>query len=295
MGATSRRLLPKVTHLEKVLWPDPGYTKADYLAYLHAVAPALLPHLAGRPLVLTRYPHGCEGKSFYQKNLPAGAPVWLQAFPFVHREREVRYLLCHDEESLLWLGAQAALEFHPWLSRAAHPEFPDLMVVDLDPMAPSGFEDARAVAGVVRDLLDRVGLRSYPKTSGATGIHIFVPIVPRYPFRRVAETVRRIGLALLRLWPDRITLERAVSRRAGRVYVDHLQNALGKTLVSVYCPRPLPGAPVSTPFAWSELPHVRPEAFTLRTVPPRLARLGDLFAGTLAPRTQTLERLEACL
>jgi bifunctional non-homologous end joining protein LigD len=293
MAATLDRI--EVRNPDKVLWPDPGYTKADYLAYLLAVAPALLPHLRGRPLVLTRYPDGCGGVSFYQKNLPPEAPAWLPAFPYRHRERTIRYLLCHDEACLLWLGAQAALEFHPWLSRVERPESPDLMAIDLDPMAPAGFDDARAVAAVVRDLLDRVGLRGYPKTSGATGIHILVPIAPRYPYRRVAEAVRRIGLALLRLWPRRVTLERAVSRRSGRVYVDYLQNAPGKTLVGVYCPRPLPGAPVSAPFRWSELATVRPEAFTLATVPERLARHGDLFAGALEARTQTLEELEAWL
>jgi bifunctional non-homologous end joining protein LigD len=281
-----------VRNLDKVLWPQGGFTKADYLAYLRAVAPVLLPHLRDRPLVLTRYPEGADGPWFYQKNVPPGAPAWLQRFPFRHGDRVVEYLLCHDEAALLWLGTQAALEFHPWLSRRQHPDQPDLAVIDLDPMPPAGFDEARQVALVVRDLLGRVGLEAWPKTSGATGVHLYLPLIPRYSFREVAEAVRRLGRVLLRLWPERVTLERPVARRAGRVYVDYLQNARGKTLVSVYCPRPLPGAPVSTPVSWGELRWCAPGAFTLATVPDRVRRLGDLFADVLRLR-QPLEPLVA--
>lgn len=289
------RALAELAHPDRVLWPEPGYTKADYLAYLEAVAPALLPHLRARPLVLTRYPAGYGGKSFYQKNLPETAPRWLQTFTFTQGRRPIRHLLCHDVAALRWLAAQAAIEFHPWMSRVDHPDFPDLMAIDLDPTAPADFEDARQVAGVVRELLARVGLRGYAKTSGATGIHVMVPIVPRYRHQRVAAAVRRIGLALARLWPRRVTLERSVAKRDGRVYVDFPQNGLGRTLVGVYCPRPLPGAPVSAPFDWSELDRVQPRELTLATLPARLAHRGDLFAGTLEPRTQGLEELEAWL
>lgn len=274
---------------DKPLWPEaepdgagPGLTKRDFAAYLVAVAPALLPHLRDRPLVLTRYPHGAAGPWFYQKNLPEGAPAWIQTYTFRGRGgRAIRYVLCHDERTLLWLAGQAAIEFHPWLSTTAAPELPDRLVVDLDPMAPATFTDARPLAAAVREILDRAGLRGYPKTSGATGIHIFVPIAPRYSYRAVQSLVRAIGAALLRAWPERVTLERAVSRRAGRVYVDYLQNAQGKTLVAPYAPRPLPGAPVSTPFAWGELATARPGAWTLRSVPARVRARGDPFSGVL--------------
>jgi bifunctional non-homologous end joining protein LigD len=286
---------PALTNPDKPLWPDVGLTKHDYAAYLLAVAPALLPHLRQRPLVLTRYPEGAGGPWFYQKNLPQGAPEWIETF--THRARggrPIRYVLCHDERTLIWLAGQAAIEFHPWLATTAAPDLPDRMVIDLDPMAPATFEDARTLAAAVREILERAGLRGYPKTSGATGIHVFVPIAPRYTYRAVQAVVRGIGLALLRAWPGRVTLERAVSRRAGRVYVDYLQNAPGKTLVSAYAPRPLPGAPVSTPFPWDELAGIRPGDWSIRTVPARLRARGDPFAG-VRDGGQELEPLAALL
>jgi bifunctional non-homologous end joining protein LigD len=271
---------PALSNPNKPLWPDVGLTKRDFAAYLVAVAPALLPHLRNRPLVLTRYPHGAGGPWFYQKNLPEGAPDWIETFTHTSGAgRAIRYVLCHDERTLVWLAGQAAIEFHPWLATTAAPERPDRMVIDLDPMAPASFEDARPLAAAVREILARAGLRGYPKTSGATGIHIFVPIAPRYSYREVQAVVRGIGTALQRAWPERVTLERPVARRAGRVYVDYLQNARGKTLVSVYAPRPLPGAPVSTPFHWEELARVRPEAWNLRSVPARVRARGDAFSG----------------
>jgi bifunctional non-homologous end joining protein LigD len=268
---------------DKVLWPQGGFTKGDYAAYLLAVADVLLPHLRGRPLVLTRYPEGADGPSFYQKNLPAGAPDWIPTYAERSRSgRLIRYVLCHDERTLVWLAAQAAIEFHPWLATTADPERPDRLVIDLDPMPPAGFEEARLLAAAVRTLLARAGLRSYPKTSGATGIHVFVPIRPRYPYAALQAVGRAVGEALRRSCPERVTLERAVARRAGRVYVDYLQNARGKTLVAPYAPRPLPGAPVSTPFPWDELGSVRPAELNLATVPQRVRERGDAFAGVLA-------------
>lgn len=287
--------LAALPHPDKVLWPDPGYTKRDFAAYLAAVAPVLLPHLRRRPLVLTRYPDGAAGSSFYQKDTPATAPAWLRTFAYRGRGgRTIRYLLCEDAPTLIWLAAQAAIEFHPWLATTADPERPDRLVIDLDPMAPAGFADARPLAAAVRTLLERAGLRSYPKTSGATGIHVFVPIAPRYPYAAVQAVVRAIGVALDRAFAGRVTLERAVARRAGRVYVDYLQNAQGKTLVAAYAPRPLAGAPVSTPFGWDELWDIEPAEHTLVSVPARLRARGDPFSGVL-DGNQALEPLAGLL
>jgi len=290
----------RFTHLDKPLWPPaPGSgagptTKADYLAYLEAVAPWALPHLRSRPLVLTRYPHGALGASFYQKNLPESAPEWLPRFRDDHPTadgRHIRYLVAAAPADLLWLGQQAALEFHPWLSTAAAPGLPDRAVIDLDPMAPAGFEEARAVARLASEILRAAGVRAWPKTSGATGIHCFIPIRPERPYRDVAAILRGLGELLLRLWPGRVTLERAVARRAGRVYVDYLQNARGKTLCAAYSPRPIAGAPVSMPIDWSELDSVRPEMWTVRTAPARLRERGDAWADLPGAPPQDLEAL----
>ncbi len=287
----------RLTHLDKVLWPParpggPSWTKGDYLHYLRAISPHVLPHLRGRPLVLTRYPDGALGPSFYQKNLPATAPGWLPRFRQASASgRAIDYLVAASLSDLLWIGQQAAIEFHPWLSTCAYPEQPDRAVVDLDPMPPAGFEDARAVAALVRELLDRAGVASWPKTSGATGLHLFIPIRPIHTHRQVALVMRALGELLLRLWPERVTLERRVALRAGRVYFDYLQNAHGKTLCGPYSPRPLPGAPVSTPLEWAEVADVRPESFDLRAVADRLAAGRDPFAGLCQAPPQDLRAL----
>lgn len=287
----------RLTHLDKPLWlPATPHaapvTKGDYLAYLRAVAPHALPHLRDRPLVLTRYPHGADGTSFYQKNLPTTAPAWLPRFR--HRAahgREIAYLVAEEEADLLWLGQQAALEFHPWQSTTHAPDQPDRAVIDLDPMEPSTFEDARQVARLVAQILRAAGVRAWLKTSGATGLHAFIPIRPERTHQEVAAAIRALGELLLGLWPERITLERPVAKRAGRVYVDFLQNAAGKTLCAAYSPRPLPGAPVSMPISWAELDTVRPGDWTLRTVPLRLASQGDAWHDLPAAPPQDLEAL----
>ena len=275
---------PRLTHLDKVLWPPSpeapcGFSKGDLVRYLAAVAPYVLPHLTDRPLVLTRYPHGITGSRFYQKNLPATAPAWLTHY--THRSgsgRLVRYLVARAPVDLVWLGQQAAIEFHPWLAQTEDPEHPDRAVIDLDPMPPSGFEDARDVARVVAGILAWAGIRFWVKTSGATGLHFFIPVRRGPRWREVADAIRAVGIMVAHRWPARVTLERAVQRRGGRVYFDYLQNGPGKTLCAPYSPRPLPGAPISMPIAWSEVDRVDPGRWTLATVPPRLAAAGDAWA-----------------
>lgn len=275
-----------LSNLDKPLWPEDGITKAHLLAYLRAAAPRLLPHLRGRPLTVVRYPDGIHGERFFQKDCPEHAPPWVRTF--AHRAsgsgRVIRFVLCDDLPTLIWLGNLACLEFHPWLSTAREPSRPDLAVIDLDPAPPAGFAEARAAALLVKQLLDGLGLAAFPKLSGATGVHVYVPLEPRHGFREVAAFVQALGRALLRRRPDLITLERSVGRRAGRVYVDYLQNGPGRTMVCAYSPRALPGAPVSCPVTWEELAQASPADFTLRTVPARLARRADPFAGTLALR-----------
>lgn len=274
----------ELSNLDKPLWPEDGITKADYLAYLRAVAAHMLPHLRDRLLVVTRYPDGIHGEGFYQKDCPDHAPSWVATAPYWSRDsrRWIRFVLCQDTATLIWLGNLACLEFHPWPARAADPDRPDRAVFDLDPAPPLGFEEAREAAFLVRAALEALGLRSWPKTSGATGIHVCVPIAPRHRFPQVAAFVRAVAELLLRRRPELLTLERAVARRRGRVYVDYLQNARGKTIVAAYSPRPLPGAPVSCPVTWEELESCRPENFHLRSVPERLRSRGDPMAPLLA-------------
>lgn len=274
-----------ISNLDKVLWPDAGVTKGDLIHYLLVMSPYLLPHLEGRPLVLTRYPDGATGESFYQKNTPEHAPDWLQTWEDVTHPTEsgriLRYVVCNDRATLAWLGNQAALELHPWYSRSEAPDQPTVAVIDLDPAEGTDFEDARRVAFWMRGLLDAVGLRSYPKTSGATGLHLYIPLGPGHTYPQVVEFTRRLCTFAVSLWPQLTTVERPVANRTGRVYLDFLQNGRGKTLASVYSPRPVPGATVSCPLTWDEVATARPEQFTVRTMPQRVAQRGDLFAPVL--------------
>ncbi len=270
-----------MTNLGKVLWPENNYTKADLIQYLTGIAPVLLKHLRGRPLVFTRYPDGIDGDWFYQKDCPDYAPDWLGTFAHRGEEREIRFILSESVRDLAWIANQAAIEIHPWLSRVDSIDYPDFAVFDLDPAPPASFTDVIDVARTVKACLDHLGLRSYPKTSGATGIHVYVPIKSIYPYTVAASFVKAVAELIERAMPGRTTIERAVRNRTGRVYIDYLQNIKGKTIVGPYIPRPLPGAPISTPFAWDELDGLDPAHFHINSVPARIGSVGDLFEPVL--------------
>jgi bifunctional non-homologous end joining protein LigD len=270
-----------LSNLHKVFWPGEGYTKGDMIEYYVSVAPYLLPHVAGRPLNLTRFPDGIDGKHFYQKDIPETAPPWVTTFHIPHTDHFVNYCLADSPATLAWLAQWGCLEIHPWLSRVDALDAPDYAVFDFDPSEPAGFPEAVEIAFLVRRVLGEFGLRAYPKTSGATGVHVYLPIVRRYSYKEVERFVGRVADLIHQIVPDRTTRERTVAKRRG-IYIDHLQNIKGKTLASVYSLRPRPGATVSAPVTWEELPGVRPEQFNIRTVPERLGRLGDLFAPALS-------------
>ncbi|HHT02340.1 MAG TPA: DNA polymerase domain-containing protein [Firmicutes bacterium] len=286
----------KLTNLEKEFWPESGLRKADLVAYFHQVADYLLPHLRGRPLVVTRYPDGVAGKSFYQKNLPEHTPDWVARVAIFseHSDRTINYCLVEEAATLVWLGNQGGIELHPWFSRINSLDKPDLAVIDLDPAPPAGFEEARQTALLVKKLLDKIGLKGFPKTSGATGIHIMIPVQPLYEYDLVRLVMERIGAVLLRTVPDLVTMERQVNKRNGKVYIDYLQNIRGKTVVSAYSPRPLPGAPVSTPCTWEEVGHIQPQAWNIRSVIDRLKQQGDPHADIMANQ-QRLEMAQKAL
>jgi len=271
----------RLTNLDRVLWPGDGFTKEDLIRYLVEMAPFIIPHLRDRPLVLTRYPSGIHGDSFYQKNTPETAPGWLPTFAYAgpRSGRTIEYLLCDHPAVLAWLGNQAAIETHPWFSRTGDVEHPDIVCFDLDPVEPAGFDDCRHVAGLVREALASFGLQAWPKTSGATGLHLYVPVKPQYSYPEIAASVGRICDAVHQITPGTTTRVRKVADRPpGTVYLDHLQNVLGKTLAMAYGPRPRAGAPVSAPVTWNEVETVRPGELTILTMPSRAKAAGDLFA-----------------
>lgn len=263
----------RFTHPEKLLWPEDNITKEDLLKYFVSVSDPLMHHLSHRPLSFTRWPDGIEGKRFYQKNPPSGTPPWIPTFSW----QSTRYLLLSERATLAFFAQMGMLEIHSWLCREPDIEHPDLAVIDLDPMPPYGFEAARRVALLVQTSLRELNLHGFLKTSGATGIHIFIPLIPERDSRSVAQAVRRLGEVLKKVSPVPIALERRIKDREG-VYFDFGQNAPTRTMVAPYSPRPRPGAPVSCPLWWEELSEVDPQLLNLRTVPDRLKSRGDPWA-----------------
>ena len=286
----------RLSNLDKTFFAADGYTKGDLLQYYASVAPLLLPHLADRAIVLARFPDGADGPWFYEKEAPSHKPGWLATAPLhsAHRGAPINFVTAPDTESLLWIANLGAIEIHPWLSRIATAEQPDFAIFDLDPADGATWEQVVDVARHIDLLLERLGLAGYPKTSGATGLHVYVPIDPEYPYGRVRRLVETVGRMLAAADPGNVTMEWDIPKRRGKVFVDHNQNVGGKTIASVYSVRPRAGAPVSTPILWTELDRVRPEQFTIATIWDRLQRHGDLFAPVLRGG-QRIEGAEAAL
>jgi len=285
----------RLGNIDKPFFPD-GYTKGDLLQYYASVAPLLLPHLASRAIVMSRYPDGAGGQMFYEKQAPGHAPEWLPTAPLYseHRGDAIDFVTAPDAASLLWIVNLGAIEMHPWLSRVASADRPDFAIFDLDPADGATWDDVVAVGRMVEVALRRLGLEGYPKTSGATGLHIYVPLEAVHPFSRVRGFVEAVGRLIVAADPTLATMEWDIPKRTGKVFIDHNQNVGGKTIASVYSVRPRPGAPVSTPILWDELESTNPGQFTIETIWDRIARFGDLFAPVLRGG-QTLDAAEDAL
>jgi bifunctional non-homologous end joining protein LigD len=286
----------RLSNPDKPFFTADGYTKGDLVQYYASIASTLLPHLSGRALSMSRYPDGADGPSFYEKQCPSHAPEWLVRAPIhsSHRGEPIEFCTTPDRESLMWVANLGCIEMHPWLSRVVHPDMPDFAVFDLDPQEGATWEQVRYVAGLVNVVLERLGLAGYPKTSGASGMHIYVPLEPRHDYRRVREFVAAVGRMIAAADPDAATMEWDIPKRGPRVFIDHNQNVGGKTIASVYSVRPEPGAPVSTPLRWDEVDEVVPGDFTIASIWNRLREHGDLFAPALAGG-QVLDGAEAAL
>ena len=266
----------ELTNVGKVFWPDDGYTKGDLLAYYRAVAPWLLPHLRNRPLVMTRYPDGITGKSFFQKDAPGFRPKWIRTERMWSEEtqREIDYFVCDDEASLLYVINLGSIPLHLWASRVPTLERPDWCVLDLDPKG-APFEHVVEVARTAKRLCDRIRLPLLVKSSGSSGLHLLVPLGRQCTHEQSRSLGELLARCLVGRLPEIATIVRQVSRRDGRVYVDYLQNGSGKLIVAPFSARPLPGAPVSVPLAWREVtPKLDIRKHTIRTVPGRMRKLG---------------------
>jgi bifunctional non-homologous end joining protein LigD len=287
----------RFTNLGKVFWPAEGYTKGDLIRYYDAVAPLLLPYLWDRPLVLTRYPDGITGKSFFQKDAPDFVPSWVRTERIYSKdaEREIDYFIVNDAPTLSYVINLGTIPLHLWSARLGSLDRPDWLILDLDPKG-APFTDVVAVAQALHRILDELRLPSHVKTSGATGLHVLLPLGARYSHEESRTFARLLALLAVEAVPDISTVARPIRSRAGKVYLDFGQNGHGRTIVAPYSVRPLPGAPASCPLRWSEVtPALDPASFTIRTLPGRFARMADPLTPVLAgsiDMAAALSRLE---
>jgi bifunctional non-homologous end joining protein LigD len=284
----------KFTNLNKVFYPDDGYTKRDVLNYYAAIAGLILPHLKDRPLSLKRYPNGITKDYFFQKDVPESFAEWLRTelIDSEHNHGRINYVFADNPAGLLYLVNLGCIDQNPWMSRSPNLDNPDFILIDLDPQE-CPFEKIVDAALLVKSVLDEIGLTGYPKTTGGRGLHIYVPVEPVYSYQETRTFAEVIARLVFDRKPDLFTTPRSVSKRqTNRVYFDYLQNGKSKTIAAPYVLRAYRGAPVATPLAWSEVRHgLQPSQFHIGNVRPRFAEKGDLFAGVL----KQPQRLEEAL
>jgi bifunctional non-homologous end joining protein LigD len=278
----------ELSNLDKVFWPEEGYTKGDLIQYYLEVGAYLMPYLKQRPAILQRFPNGLLDAGFYQQHIEK-APPFVKTIRLENQVgRFLEYAIYANRASLIYLVNLGTITQNPWHSRVANLDHPDYIVFDLDPHS-APFANVLEVALGLKAVLDERGVRGYPKTSGSSGVHIYVPIRPGYEYDQVKVFAEETSRLVVTRLPKIATLERRIAARdRNQVYVDWQQNARGKSAASVYSVRARPGAPVSTPVTWNEISSgVQISDFTMRTVPARLAQVGDLWEGMLKDR-QTL-------
>jgi bifunctional non-homologous end joining protein LigD len=277
----------ELTNLDKVFWPEAGHTKRALLQYYADVAAVLVPHLRDRAMVMKRYPNGIHGKCFFMKRTPPAHPEWLRTCEIMHKSASViAFPMVQDLLALLWVVNLGCIDLNQWYARCDDTDRPDYLHFDLDPGPAASFARVRETALVVRDALESMGMRPLVKTSGSSGMHVYVPIVRGPTQKTVWRFAKALARRLARQHPELITAEyRIADRPRGRVLVDYNQNAWGRTLASIYSVRPTELATVSTPVTWQEVERgVEPEDFRIDNVPARVRRRGDLWKPLLAAR-----------
>lgn len=284
----------RLSNLNKVFWPTEGFTKGDLLTYYFNISPVMLPHLVDRPLTLKRMPDGIGGAYFYEKNAPAHTPEWMPRLPTPSTENPskiINYLTVRDVAHVLWVANLGCIEFHPLHARGENQKRPSYAFFDLDPMGGAGWEEVREVADLVRAALDRTGVASYPKTSGATGMQVMIPLDGSHDYDEVRGFVGTVADLIHDVEPKKATVEWEISKRGSKVFLDVNMNREGANIAAAYSVRPLSGAPVSTPFRWDELDHIHPSDWTMATIFERVAELGDVFLPVAQGPGQNLSRV----
>lgn len=273
----------KLTNLEKIFWPEEKYTKGNLINYYTEVSKFILPYLKDRPESLNRFPNGINGESFYQKDVKEMPPSWVKKEKIFSESNNeyINYLVCQNEATLIFLANLGCIEINPWFSRIQKLENPDFIVIDLDPLDVS-FDKVKQTALAVKEVLDKGEIHGYIKTSGATGLHIYIPANAKYNYDITRDFAHLIARLAHHLVPEISSVERRPVKRAKKVYIDYLQNSKGQTIAAPYSLRPKPHAPVSTPIEWKELKSIgSPEEFNIKTIHKRLKKKGDIFKGVL--------------
>jgi bifunctional non-homologous end joining protein LigD len=284
-----------LTNLEKVFFPKLGLRKGDLIHYYLDVAELVLNHVRRRPMQMLRWPNGVEGEFFYQKRVPRPHPDWLETVHIEFRSgNEIDFPICDDIAALAWIANLGCIDLHTWHSRVDDVDAPDYLLIDLDPSEGNPWSHVREIAAVVKEVMDELGLQSFPKTSGVTGLHILAPIRPELRFPEVRRFAKALAQEVERRIGDQevATTTWKVADRKG-VFVDFGQNARDRTIASAYSVRPTADARVSAPVTWAEVPMCQPEAFTLETMRDRIAAAGDPMKGMWRRSVSLVSRFEA--
>jgi bifunctional non-homologous end joining protein LigD len=273
-----------ITNRKKIYWPEEGFTKGNMIDYYDKMADHILPHLKGRCLSLKRNPNGINDKGFYHKDAGENAPSYVDVFKVKSESNNkiIDYIVCNNKATLLYVANLGCIEINPWNSTTKKPGHPTWMAIDIDPSDKNKFTEVVDTALAVKMVLDKAGVSSYCKTSGASGLHVYVPLKNKYEYVTVRNFAHIIASLVQEQLPGITTLERSLSKRGPKIYIDYLQNSAGQTLASVYSLRPVPGASVSTPLDWKEANHqLSPQQFTIENIFQRIKKKGDLFVSVL--------------
>ena len=268
-----------LTNLDKLLFPEDRFSKRDLIRYYVQIAPVMIPYYSQRPLSMNPHPDGIHGKSYWVKDKPDYAPEWIPTFQYRDQKNLKDWILVEEVATLAWLANHAVIDMHPWYSRADKPEYPDWSVIDLDPAEGATFDDVVDVARVVKGALDHLKLKALLKTTGQSGLHVYIPIERRYMLEQSRGFVAQLAHMIAELMPDKVTEVWEVKRRTGKIRIDYTQNVINKTLAGPYSARPAIRAPVSAPIRWEDLDdrRLRPDKWTIKTIGDRLLEVGDLF------------------
>lgn len=284
-----------LTHTDKIYWPAEKYTKGDLLAYYETMAKYILPHLKDRPLSLKRNPNGIRDKGFFHKDAGEHVPSFVKVFPVESESSNkiIDYIVCNNPETLLYVANLGCIEMNPWNSTIRKPGNPTWMVIDIDPSPENSFQQVVETARAVKEITDKAGIDSYCKTSGATGLHVYIPFKNAYRYDLIKDFAQVVAAMVQDLLPRFTTLERSLKKRGDNIYIDYLQNRPGQTLSSAYSVRPVPGAQVSAPLEWKEVnARLEPGQFTMKNMLKRVEKKGDLFAPVLTTGTDLARALK---